>query len=253
LPTAGKDFQLLHGAPCRNMRFLVLCGGVISLASLLILAVGIATNHWINFHKSTNLNPDIVNDQIQVASGSKVKSDLTTNITYTVRHYGLWVGCYMERVNRTMSCAYIGSHCYTNVCWIRRAGLQKQQTCKDTRMKPLTKCAGFQFVRVLLCLAVLFMLIGTSAQLVCVVTLNRSLAAMSGIIVFVSGFLVMVGFSVFYSEEFSKNHIHTIASIGYSLILVAIAWPLMFLSGIISCCFAGADNDEKDDYSSSNF
>jgi hypothetical protein len=236
------------------MRVLAFFGGVTSLVSLLIFAVGIATDHWINFQKTKALNPEIVNDQLQVASGSKFTNDSTLMIRYNVRHYGLWIGCYMQRPNLTISCAYIGSRCYTNVCWVRRAGIQKQETCKNTRMKPLTNCGGYQFVRVMVCIAILGMIIGTSTQLVSVLISNRSLAAMSGIIVFVSGFLVMIAFSIFYSEEFSKNHANTIGSIGYSLILVAVSWPLMFVAGVLSCCYAGSESkEEKHGYSSSNF
>lgn len=245
------------------MRFVPACGGLLSLIALILLAVGMATDHWIDFEvgKSSTLNPTIVNDelvaQIEARSGRAARAiDFTTTIEYNVRHYGLWIGCYMERSAQVNSCSYIGSKCYTDVCWVRKSANDRTETCKDTRMTPLTNCGAYQFTRAFICIAILLMILGTSTQIVSLMTYNRTLAAVAGVVVVISSVVAMIGFSIFYSEEFAKNGISSAARIGYSLILIAFAWPMMLVSGIMSCCAAsmGVRQQYKSDYSSgSNF
>jgi uncharacterized membrane protein len=195
------------------MRVVPACGGFLSFVALILLAVGMATDHWVDFElgKSSPLNPTIVNDKLvkkmDTRSPFKLSAavDFTTNIEYNVRHYGLWIGCYMERSSKVNSCAYIGSKCYTNVCWVRKSASSRTETCKDTRMQPLANCGAYQVTRAFICLAILFMVLGTSTQLVSLMTYNRTLAAVAGVVVVIASVLAMMGFSIFYGEEFAKS------------------------------------------------
>lgn len=194
------------------MRVIPACGGLLSFVALILLAVGMATDHWIDFElgKSSPLNPKIVNDElvqkIEARSGKTARAiDFTTTIEYNVRHYGLWIGCYMERSAQVNSCSYIGSKCYTDVCWVRKSSNDRTETCKDTRMKPLTNCGAYQFTRAFICIAILLMILGTSTQMVSLMTYNRTLAAVAGVVVVIASIIAMMGFSIFYSEEFAKN------------------------------------------------
>lgn len=196
------------------MRVIPACGGFLSFAALIILAVGMATDHWIDFKfgKSSKLNPTIVNDElkkkvVEEQTRQRQSIDFTTTIEYNVRHYGLWIGCYLERNAQVSSCAYVGSKCYTDVCWVRKSASSRSETCKDTRMAPLTNCGAYQVTRAFICLAILLMVLGTSTQLVSLMTYNRTLAAVAGVIVVVASILAMMGFSIFYSEEFAKSDI----------------------------------------------
>lgn len=237
------------------MRLIPLLGGILSCVSLIVLAVGMATDHWLDFYDSTSLNPNILNDALKQRVRSGTISDFTTEIVYNVKHYGIWVGCYEERSNATRSCAFVRFRCQTNVCWIRQSLGTRQETCKDTRMKPVTNCTAFQFVRAFICVGIFFLVIGAASQLVSLLTNNRTLAAVAGVIIFFSGLVAMAGFAIFYIEEFVKNGVRHIAKIGYSLLLVIIAWPLTLVAGVLSCCAAsiGIQKHEKSDYSSSNF
>jgi hypothetical protein len=237
------------------MRVIPIIGGVVSFTALILVAVGMATDHWVNFQRATILNPTIINPGRELAGLTPGKS---TAVSYNVRNYGLWVGCYLEKSLSQTSCSYIGSKCYTDVCWTRistASSSVRAQTCLDTRMVPLVNCTAYQFVRAFICMGIIIMIIGTSTQYVSMLTMNRTLAAVAGVVLFVAGIFVMIGFSIFYGQEFAKNGISSISSIGYSLVLVIIAWPIMLLSGIISCCSAsmGLQDNEKSNYSTSNF
>lgn len=198
------------------MRCIPVCGGILSFVALIILAVGMATDHWVDFtdKKSSSLNTYIVNNNLQQASArsglsslNQVANDLTTNIQYNMKHYGLWIGCYQERFNGTTSCAYIGSKCYTDVCWIRKTPGDVKETCKDTKVGPLPNCTAYQFVRAFVVMGIILMVAGTSTQLVSLMTYNRSLAAVAGVVVFAAGILVLLGFSVFYGQEYARKEI----------------------------------------------
>jgi PMP-22/EMP/MP20/Claudin tight junction len=238
------------------MRVIPACGGVVSFVSLIILAVGMATDHWIDFQRATALNPTVTNPATSLAS---LNPGVSPAVDYNVRNYGLWVGCFLEKSPaQQVSCTYIGSHCFANVCW-RRYTTKKpsisKESCLDSRVVPLTNCIAYQFVRAFICLAILIMIIGTSAQLMSLLTSNRTLAAVAGVVVFIAGILTMIGFSIFYGQEFASNGISGIGSMGYSLVLVIVAWPCMLVSGILSCCAAsmGIQETEKSNYSASNF
>lgn len=243
------------GAQLRAMRLIPLVGGLLSCSSLILLAVGMATDHWLNFFGGTSLNPTILNDALKQQVRSGTISDFTTQIEYNVKHFGLWVGCYEERSNATRSCAFVRLRCQTNVCWIRDSVDTRQETCKDTKMTPLTNCSAFQVVRAVICFGIFILVLGTASQIVSLLTNNRTLAAVAGMVIFLAGLIAMAGFSIFYSEEYIQNGVKSIANVGYSLLLVAIAWPLALLAGILSCCAAslGIHKYAKSDYSSSNF
>lgn len=234
------------------MRFIPLCGGILSFVALLLLAVGTATDHWINLTGTKGINGPIVNTEL--VDSNALALDVTTRITYHTKHYGLWIGCYLEQANQVKSCAYVNTQCKTYVCWIREEK-NRVGTCMQNRVMPLTNCTAYQFVRAFVVIGVILMVLGTSTQLVSLMTFNRTLAAIAGLVVFLAGFCVMIGFSIFYNEEYATNGAREIGGVGYSLILIAFAWPAMMLSGVLSCCSAsiGIRTRMKSDYSASNF
>lgn len=198
------------------MRCIPITGGVLSFLALILLAVGMATDHWVDFleGKSSPMNKFVTNNnlvKLNTRSGlsalNQVSSDRTTNIEYNLKHYGLWIGCYQERSNMTTSCAYIGSKCYTDVCWIRQSVDNRQETCKDSKVGPLPNCTAYQFVRAFIIMGIILMVAGTSTQLVSLMTFNRALAAVAGVVVFAAGILVLLGFSIFYGQEYAKKDI----------------------------------------------
>lgn len=211
----SQPFSALPDSLPHSMRVVPACGGVLSFVALILLAVGMATDHWIDFQlqSSTIMNPTIVNDQL--AQGAVARSngelrnsfDVTTNIEYNVKHYGLWIGCFVEKSNSTRSCTYIGSKCYTDVCWVRKTSNTRASTCKDTRMAPVKNCTAYQFTRAFICLSIIFMVFGTSLQIVSLLTYNRSLAAVAGVVVVMAGVFAMMGFSIFYGEEYAQDGI----------------------------------------------
>lgn len=233
-----------------GVRVIPLFSSFVSLASLLCAVTCLATSHWIDFARSHPiLNPIVTNDKLQKL---RQTSDSTTVISYPVSHYGLWVGCF--RVTEgPMSCAFIGGRCNANVCWIRESLVSKATTCMKSRVSPLSSCIAFQAVRVLLCMGVLLAIVASSLILVSFCTRSRTLSAVGGLTSFAAGVLLMICFSVFYSEEFVKNRVAMIASIGYSLMLLILAWVGSLLAGLFSCCAAsaGARSKEISEYSAS--
>jgi len=119
----------------------------------------------------------------------------------------------------------------------------------------IKNCAAYQVVRAFTVLGILVMIFGVAIQLVSLATVNRSLAMLAGLTIFMSGILVMIAFAVFYNEELSKSGLRNIGHIGYSFNLVTASWPITLIAGLISCCAAsmGLRHKEVSDYSASNY
>lgn len=228
-------------------------GALLSTLSLVLLAVGSATNKWVVLdHASARLNPPVTNskpaeEQITVLTS---KSD----ITYNVANFGLWIGCHKEHKG-AVSCSYIGLQCYSNVCWIRKTDLTSTKTCLDSRLKCIVNCTAYQVVRAFIVVGIVVLVLGVVTQLVSLTTLNRSLAMLAGLAIFVAGLFVMIGFAVFYNEQFSESGLNHIGHIGFSFNLVTASWPIALVAGFISCCSAsmGLRHKEVSDYSASNY
>lgn len=231
-------------------------GAVLSITALVLLAVGAATNKWVVMDRANKeLNPIVVNSKLGSTEKNRIGvTSSTTEITYSVSHYGLWIGCHKERKG-AVSCAYIGSSCYSDVCWIRKTDRSSTKTCQDSRVASVPNCTAYQVVRAFVLIGIIIMVFGVSTQLVSLITVNRSLAMLAGLVIFVSGLFVMSAFAIFYSVEVAQSGIKSFGHLGYSLNLVIASWPLILLAGLVSCCAAsmGLRHKEVSDYSASNY
>lgn len=231
-------------------------GAFISLTALIILAVGASTNKWVILQRaSPGLNPTVVNTNLRSSQHSRLGfTSSTTEISYAVSHYGLWFSCHREH-RGALSCSFVGAKCHSNVCWIRQTTVSRTPTCLRRRVAPIHNCVAFQFVRLFVVIATVLMLLGVCAQFVSVIAIKRSLAMLAGIIVFASSLFVLIAFGIFYSEEWLKPSLRTIASIGWSFYLIIAAGPIALLGGILSCFAAsmGLRHKEVSDYSASNY
>lgn len=230
-------------------------GAFLSVLALILLSIGVSTNQWVVLQRSNNdLNPQEVNEEIGEAETRNGVVTSAGEILYSVSHFGLWIGCHMEQKG-AVSCSYIGSSCYSDVCWIRQTTLASTRTCLDRRVRPVTNCTAYQVVRAFVCMGILIMVFGVSTQLVSLVTVNRSLAMLAGLSIFTAGLFIMTAFAVFYSENWVKPGLSGIGHTGYSFTLVVVAWPLSLVSGLISCCAAsmGLRHKEVSDYSASSY
>lgn len=230
-------------------------GSVLSLTSLLLLAIGATTNKWVILTQTrSDVNPPVVNSKLGSTETRLGVTKSTFKISYSVAHFGLWIGCHKEHKS-AVSCAYIGARCYSNVCWIRQTLKVRTKTCLDHRFVPISSCVAFQFVRAFITVGMILLLVGVCTQCVSLITIKRSLAMLAGLIVFTAGLFVMVGFAIFYSEGWLKSGLTAIGHRGYSFTLVIISWPLALFGGIISCFAAsmGLRHKEISDYSASNY
>lgn len=252
LKLACEDFCELS---IKMVKIFPVISTLLSVLSLVLLAIGAATNKWVVMDKTNReLNPTLVNSKLGVQDRQAGVTSSTSDITYSVSHYGLWIGCHIEHKG-AVSCSYIGASCFSNVCWVRKTSRSRTKTCLDSRVNSVPNCAAYQVVRAFLIIGTLAMVFGVSTQLVSLVTVNRSLAMLAGLIIFSAGFLVMIAFAVFYNEEIAKPGLREVGHIGYSLKLVAAAWPLTVFCGLLSCFAAsmGLRHKEISDYSASNY
>lgn len=230
-------------------------GAVLSLASLILLAIGTSTNKWVILTESrSDLNPLVVNSKLGSLETRLGVTKSTFKITYSATHFGLWIGCHKEHKS-AVSCAYIGSKCFSNVCWVRQALHSRRKTCLDSRFVPVSNCVAFQFVRAFIVMGMILLLFGVCTQCVSLITVKRSLAMLAGLVVFAAGLCVMIGFAIFYSEGWLKSGLAAIGHRGYSFTLIIISWPLALVGGITSCFAAsmGLRHKEVSDYSASNY
>lgn len=230
-------------------------GGAVSIVSLVLFAVAIATNHWVVLHGTNkNLNPPLVNSQLEsgVNALQVGVTDSTRHIEYVAAYYGLWIACFREHKG-ALSCGFLGTGCSAGVCWTRKTEDDSQRTCQQSQVFALTGCFAFQVARLLFLVAALLMIVGVATQIVSIANTNRTLAMLSGIIIFLAGLISMTGFAVMYSEELAKNDVRTIGKIGWSFWLMIASWPLALLAGLISCFMAsvGLKYKEVSDYSAS--
>ncbi|PXF45414.1 hypothetical protein BWQ96_04829 [Gracilariopsis chorda] len=230
-------------------------GAFLSLVSLVLLAVGVATNSWIVLDQiDGRLNPRMINTKLSAAELRVGLPNDLTKITYSVSTVGLWIGCHKEHKG-AVTCAYVGFRCFSDVCWIRKTTASTSRTCLEQSIQSIVNCTAYQAVRGLLILALLALVIGLSIQVVSLVSINRSLAMLAGVILFVAGLLTMTAFAVFYSENWAKTSLSSIGHLGYSFKLVIASWPICLFAAVLSCVAASMGLRHKDvsDYSASNY
>lgn len=136
-----------------------------------------------------------------------------------------------QNVNKT-SCGYIGSSCYSNVCWIRNGD---DERCKDARVKPVSNCSAYQATRAMTIIGTIFLIAGASVLVVSVFVTSRSLSSSGSLCTFLGGLFLMIAFAVFYDNI--VRPLNDIAGIGWSFILLIIAWPFAILAGLSGIIF----------------
>lgn len=148
-----------------------------------------------------------------------------------------------------ISCGYIGSSCYSNICWVRN---EDDKKCKDSLVTPISDCAAYQATRAMTIIGTLFLIAGSSILVVSVCIASKALPTSGAICTFLGGLFLMIAFAVFYQEIF--RDLREIAGIGWSYILLIVAWPLAVVAGLIgmTALFGGSKDAEEADYEESD-
>lgn len=225
-------------------RLLTLLAATLSFASLVLVAISMATNFWVRFDDRASdvdnpLNPLVTNDKF---TGLTVQYDLD--------RFGLWVGCHLAQSvpQPTLSCGYIGASCFSNICWERN---KEDIQCLDARVQPIDNCSAYQATRAMTIIGTLFLIMGASILVVSVCITSRELNTAGAVCTLIGGLFLMIGFAVFFDAVF--NPLNEIASIAWSFVLLIIAWPLAILAGLlgITTSFTGAKQPDDQDFEES--
>jgi peptidoglycan/LPS O-acetylase OafA/YrhL len=221
------------------MNVVAVCSAFLAFLALIFLAIAMATNYWYIFDKRIASNPSAALNPLR--ENTKLPG---TTITYDVDHFGLWLGCHKERTfGGKLSCAYIGSKCYSNVCWIRNMN-KADTTCLNSRVAPIRLCAAYQVTRAFTIIGALALILGVSMLIVSNCLASKPLSASGGLITGIAALALMVAFAVFFSNVFKSGPLDPLGNIGWSFVLFLIAWPLCFIScvmGMLARAREGAD------------
>lgn len=221
------------------MNLMSLLAALLAFIALLLTAISIATNHWFKFDsprpEEFALNP--------VRTNSKLPG---LTVDYDMDHFGLWVGCHRDKAFSKKTCAYIGNRCYSNVCWLRN---KKDKTCRDDRQVPIQNCAAYQATRVMAVLGTLALIFGASLLVVAACVRSKPLAATGGLLTFLASLALMIAFAVFFANIF-KNGINDIGKIGWSFVLLIVAWPLAFLASLLGCVASAKEAKDQSAFES---
>lgn len=225
------------------MGLLSFLGALIALVSLILVAISLATNHWVDLDdrplnaRASPMNPVRVNNKLPGLS-----------VRYDLDHFGLWIGCHKEKTfGGKKSCAYIGNKCYSDVCWIRN---KRDKTCMDNRVKPVSNCAAFQATRVMAILGTLALIFGTALLVVSICVMSTALASTGALLTGIGSFLLMIAFAVFHKEIYKDGSLDDIGKLGWSFVLLIIGWPLAFLASLLGCASSAAARKDRDVFES---
>ncbi|OSX68922.1 hypothetical protein BU14_2088s0002 [Porphyra umbilicalis] len=224
------------------VNFVTLVSAILSIIALVLAAVGMATNHWID-----------VTEPRSTATSAREANPVVTNtklpgltVSYNVHHYGLWVGCHVERsFGEQRSCAYIGNRCYSDVCWIRN---DRDTTCLDAKVTLVDQsCTSYQFTRVLVCLGMILLVMGTSLLVVASCVTSGRVAASGSGLTLLSSLLLCIAFVVFYVKEYAGvDGASDWAKLGWSFVLLIISWPVAAVAAIVGALGAVMVRDKDD-------
>lgn len=203
----------------------------LSFLSLTLVAISMATNYWIRFtYPRTSPEAPLKNPFV-------TNTELTNlRLEYDVDYFGLWVGCHREQSFNKISCGFIGTSCYSTICWTRN---RKEKTCQDSRIIPLANCSAYRATRALMILGTLFLIIGAAIFLVSTCVTSQNLTSCGTLITALAGLFLLIAFVVFYVVVFTQSGLNEIANIAWSFVLLIVAWPIAILSvliGVIAAC-----------------
>lgn len=225
-------------------KVVTIAAAFLGIVSLILVAIAMATNYWVRMDDRvpgadpSPLNPLLVNSEL---------TNLVVN--YDLDYFGLWVGCYKERdFGSEVSCGYIGSSCYAEICWIRNGA---DTTCLDRRATPVQNCSAYQATRAMTIIGTLFLIFGASLLLVSICVSSRSLSTSGAVCTFVAGFFLMIAFAVFYKNVFKDGPLDPLGRIGWSFKLLIAAWPIAILASLLGCLSSLGKAREQEDFDQS--
>lgn len=92
----------------------------------------------------------------------------------------------------------------------------------------------------------IFLVLGSSILVVSVWVSSNSLSIAGTISTLLASVFLMIAFAVFYDRNF--NYLDDIGSIGWSFILLIVAWPLAFVAFLLGIP-ASLQSEKRDEYS----
>ncbi|KAK1859148.1 hypothetical protein I4F81_001745 [Pyropia yezoensis] len=224
------------------VNFVSLASAVLAIIALILSAIGMATNHWV----------DVTAPRSTAASALAANPVITNTalpgltIAYNVHHYGLWVGCHVERsFGEQRSCAYIGNRCYSEVCWIRN---NRDTTCRDAKVALAdASCGAYQATRVLVCLGMIALVMGTSLLVVASCVSSGRVGASGAGATLLASLLLCIAFVVFYVKAYAGvEGAADWAKLGWSFVLLIIAWPVAAVAAVLGALGAVMVRDKDD-------
>lgn len=217
---------------------------VVSLVSLALIAIAMATNSWVRFDyprpqspEASSINPPILNTDLDGLS-----------LRYDLDYFGLWVGCHREDSFNKISCGFIDSFCYSRICWTRN---RKDKTCKKDRVGAISNCAAYRSTRAFTVLGLIALVFGAAILLVTTCVTSRRLVWSGSILTGVSALFTMIAFVIFYMAVFREGDLDNVGTIAWSFIMLIISWPLATLAMILSIIGALSTPGKSDDYEDS--
>lgn len=211
------------------VNFVSLVSAILAIIALILSAIGMATNHWVDVTEPRSTAPTAL------AANPVITNTALPGLTisYNVHHYGLWVGCHVERsFGEQRSCAYIGNRCYSEVCWIRN---NRDTTCRDAKVAlAYAACGAYQATRVLVCLGMMALVMGTSLLVVASCVTSGRVGASGAGATLLAAFFLCIAFVVFYVNEYAGvDGAAEWAKLGWSFVLLIIAWPVAAVAAVL--------------------
>lgn len=145
---------------------------------------------------------------------------------------------------KKISCGYVGSKCYSNICWVRN---NQDETCKDARVRPIDKCSAYQATRAMTIIGTIFLIVGASLLVVSVCVVSANLTTYGAVSTLVAATFLMIAFAVFLGGVFNAGDLGDTAKIDWSFILLIVAWPLALLAGVLAFVARPAAKQVTDD------
>lgn len=103
------------------------------------------------------------------------------------------------------------------------------------RFEPVQNCSAYQATRAMTIIGTLFLIVAASLLVVAVCVDSGALAATGGLMSAIAGIFLMIAFAVFLASVVRQGGIDALGNIGWSFILLIVAWPLCILAAVFGC------------------